>query len=185
MNCPHCNHADSRVTETRANPEYDKRTRQCRSCGRNFSTVERVAVYAGRAAGYIEAGQPALPDEEEAEPAKLKAPERFAAHLNHPDVAALATEAQPLMVEWWNVSRRSKWGNKATWTENAWRQNVRRAAALPHWKQVALARAGIEQGWQALKPEYLGDVAPPSDHGIAPKSSAMQEAIEQWNNRVA
>lgn len=186
MMCPHCGHEESRVTETRASAEYDRRIRICRGCSKNFQTIERVAVYAGRAAGYIEAGQPALlPDEEDAEPALLKAPERFAARLNHQELAALAPEVQALLVEWWNCSRRSKHGAKAAWTEGAWRNNVRRVAALPHWKQVLLAQAGIEQGWQALKPEYLGEVAPPTDQGLAPKSSAMQEAIEQWNNRVA
>ena len=186
MNCPHCGHEESRVTETRASAEYDRRIRICRKCGKNFQTIERVAVYAGRAAGYIEAGQLALPPEDdEAEQAKLKPPERFAASHDSVDLVGLPSEVRPLLVEWWNSSRRSKHGNKATWTEGAWRQNVRRVAALPQWKQLLLVQAGVEQGWQALKPEYLGEVAPPADKGLAPKSSAMQEAIEQWNSSVA
>lgn len=52
------------MSETRANDDYDKRVRFCRGCGKTFTTIERVAVYAGRAAGYIEAGQTALVQEE-------------------------------------------------------------------------------------------------------------------------
>jgi hypothetical protein len=186
MMCPHCGHEESRVTETRASAEYDRRIRICRGCSKTFQTIERVAVYAGRAAGYIEAGQsPVLPEDDEPERVKVKAPERFVAHLNCTDLTGIPDEVQPLLVEWWNGSRRSKHGTKAAWTEGAWRQNVRRVAALPQWKQLLLAQAGIEHGWQALKPEYMGDVQPPADQGLAPKSSAMQEAIEQWNNRVA
>jgi transcriptional repressor NrdR len=65
VNCPHCDHPESRVTETRASDGYDKRVRICRSCAKTFTTIERVAVYAGRAAGYIESGPAA--DLEEAD----------------------------------------------------------------------------------------------------------------------
>jgi transcriptional regulator NrdR family protein len=65
MICPHCSHPESRVTETRASDSYDKRVRICRNCAKTFVTIERVAVYAGRAAGYIESGPAA--DLEEAD----------------------------------------------------------------------------------------------------------------------
>lgn len=42
------------MTETRASDSHDKRVRLCRSCGKTFQTMERVAVFAGRAIGYIE-----------------------------------------------------------------------------------------------------------------------------------
>lgn len=54
MMCPHCNHPESRVTETRSGAEADRRIRLCRHCGKTFQTLERVCVYAGRAIGYIE-----------------------------------------------------------------------------------------------------------------------------------
>ena len=53
MNCPHCLHPDSRVVETRAKPDRDRRIRLCRNCGKTFTTMEVVAVYAGRATGYV------------------------------------------------------------------------------------------------------------------------------------
>ena len=51
------------MTETRASDNYDKRVRICRNCAKTFTTIERVAVYAGRAVGYIESGQPLEPEE--------------------------------------------------------------------------------------------------------------------------
>jgi hypothetical protein len=56
MNCPHCGNPESRVDETRPGPEFDRRVRFCRSCGKKFQTIERVAVYGGRSIGYLEAG---------------------------------------------------------------------------------------------------------------------------------
>ena len=64
MICPHCGHPESRVSETRPSTEFDKRVRHCRNCAKTFTTIERVAVYAGRAVGYIEAGQSVLEQEE-------------------------------------------------------------------------------------------------------------------------
>lgn len=110
---------------------------------------------------------------------------RYVAHLNRPELMQVTPEAQPLLVEWWNVSRLSRHRSNATWTELAWKLSVNRVARLPAWKQVALAQAGIEYGWQTLKPEYLKNVSPPPEAGVIPKSTAMQEAIEAWNNRVA
>ncbi len=183
MNCPHCDHPDSRVTETRSSPEYDRRIRLCRGCGKTFQTLERVAVFAGRAAGYIEAVQ--TPVLEIAAEAPRKRPSRYVANLNDDRLVNVCAEAQPLLVEWWNVSRHSKHGNKAVWTQRAWLQNVDRVSALPKWKQVLLAKAGVESGWQALNPDYMRDAAPPAEEGLAPKSGAMQEAIAAWNSRAA
>jgi hypothetical protein len=183
MNCPHCDHPESRVTETRSSPEFDRRIRICRGCGKTFQTLERVAVFAGRAAGYIEAVQaPALAAVPES---ANKRPKRFVASLTQEWLDSVSADVQPLLVEWWNVSRLSKHGSKAVWTEKAWQQNIKRVAALPHWKQQLLAKAGVESGWQALNPEYMRDVAPPAEEGLAPKSGAMQEAIAAWNSRAA
>ena len=49
-------------TETRARDDGDLRTHHCLSCAKSFQTIARICVYAGRAAGYIEAGQPDLAD---------------------------------------------------------------------------------------------------------------------------
>jgi hypothetical protein len=58
---------------------------------------------------------------------------------------------------------------------------VKRVAALPEWQQLALAQAGVEHGWQTLKPEYIKDIRPPAEVGLVPKNQAMQEAISRWN----
>ena len=42
MNCPHCSQADHRVTESQVTEDGVRRSRKCRSCGRGFSTIERV-----------------------------------------------------------------------------------------------------------------------------------------------
>jgi hypothetical protein len=185
MLCPHCGHPESRITETRSTDNYDRRIRLCRGCAKTFQTLERVAVHAGRAVGYIEvdssAGQLGDPPED---PEPIAAAKRAAADF-HPvvvgaelnDVTAIA---RPLLVEWWNESRRSKHRRQATWTRAAWLMTVKRVAALPDWQQLALAQAGVEHGWQTLKTEYIKDAQPPAEAGMVPKNHAMQEAITRW-----
>ena len=64
MNCPHCQHPESRVTETRATDTYDKRVRICRKCGQNFVTLEQPAYYVSRSTGYVfYSDVPAEPEE--------------------------------------------------------------------------------------------------------------------------
>ena len=191
MKCPHCGNDKSRVTETRAAGEADRRIRLCQGCGRTFQTLERVCVFAGRAAGYVEVGQPApalaaVPDPV-AQPLRAKPAARYVAALNTESLAGLNEEVQMLLVEWWNVSRKSKHGIKATWTEAAWLSSVARIAKLPAWQQVLLARAGVEHGWQALKPEYMKDelTAPTAQGRPMPKDPAMLAALEQWPSQTA
>lgn len=189
MNCPHCDHPESRVTETRAGNEADRRIRQCRSCAKTFTTLERVAVYAGRAAGYIEAGGLALLEDDDPEPMPVVVTPAATGSF-HPvvvgdELSALPVDVRQLLVEWWNNSRRSKHKSSATWTRNAWLMTVKRIASLPEWQQRALAAAGVEHGWQTLKTEYIKDVPPPVEAGLLPKSTAMQEAISAWKNKVA
>lgn len=109
----------------------------------------------------------------------------FVAHLNQADLAKCSPEAQPLLVEWWNISRRQKHGSHAAWSERAWQLTVNRVAQLPPWQQLALAEAGVEHGWQTLKTQYIRDAKPPMEAGLAPKSTAMQEAISAWNSKAA
>ena len=103
------------------------------------------------------------------------------AELGMAELGTLEEECRDGMVRWWNESRYSKHGSKAAWTYNAFMGSVRRVAVLPAWKQTLLVKAGIEQGWQALKWEYMGDkVQPPVEAGLQPVSQAAQEAIERW-----
>jgi hypothetical protein len=194
MNCPHCGHDKSLVTETRARAEADLRYRICKSCAQTFTTLERVCVYAGKTAGYLEAVQstPALaavPDHFVDSTKKVAAVERVSSRRWQPTQvpAGICEEAAPLLLEWWNESRRSKHRANATWTEAAWLASIQRVANLPASKQVILAKAGVEHGWQALKPEYLKDeLTKPSATGRPmPKDPAMLAALEQWPSQTA
>lgn len=189
MKCPHCGHEKSRVTETRALPDADRRIRLCQGCGKTFQTLERICVFVGRAAGYVEMGAPVptlavVPDVPKKQ---AKSAAHYVAHLNDTALGAITPEAQPLLVQWWNESRRSKHRGNATWTEAAWQASVHRVANLSHPQQVLLALAGVEHGWQALKPEYLKqELAKPTASGRPmPKDPAMLAALEQWPEQTA
>ena len=43
MQCPYCGHRDSRVVDTREVGRKIRRRRECRACGRRFTTYEQVA----------------------------------------------------------------------------------------------------------------------------------------------
>ncbi|QTP86384.1 transcriptional regulator [Synechococcus phage S-SRP02] len=199
MKCPHCGSEQSRVTETRASADADRRIRLCKGCGRTYQTLERVCVFAGRAAGYVEMGPPIEPEEQaavqlppikaEAETAQ-KSMARYVAALNTESLAGIDTEVAMLLVEWWNVSRRSKHKSNATWTQSAWEASVRRVAELPEHQQLALAQAGVEHGWQALKLEYLtsqlrSQPVPVATGRPMPKDPAMLAALESWPSTAA
>src|SRR5512137_2038022 len=44
MKCPHCDHLDSKVLDSRLSKEMDtiRRRRECLKCGKRFSTAERL-----------------------------------------------------------------------------------------------------------------------------------------------
>ena len=42
MNCPFCQHSTSRVVDSRAAGDGIRRRRECESCGKRYSTVERL-----------------------------------------------------------------------------------------------------------------------------------------------
>jgi hypothetical protein len=195
MRCPHCGHEKSRVTETRQMGDADRRIRLCQGCGRTYQTLERVCVYAGRAAGYVEVSQPpalevvpAPGPAEEAAVAKRVNNRRW-----HPAgvPVGVCEEAAPLLLEWWNESRRLKHKGNAVWSEKAWLASVERVKALAPHQQMALCQAGVEQGWQALKPEYLaGGQArlpqlPRADGRPMPKDPAMLAALDSWPKQTA
>jgi len=43
MRCPYCGSEKTRVVDTRSSGEIIRRRRKCLSCGRKFTTIERVA----------------------------------------------------------------------------------------------------------------------------------------------
>ena len=190
MKCPHCGHDKSRVTETRAGEDADRRVRLCRKCGKTFMTLERICVWAGQKAGYMELGQPpvltVVSDQAGAAPRKIAA----ARHEASPDedcLAFVSPEARLLLVQWWNESRKSKHRANATWTQAAWEASVQRVANMPTDLQLALCRAGVEHGWQALKLDYIKDeLAKPTAAGRPmPKDPAMRAALESWPKQTA
>lgn len=189
MKCPHCGDQSSRVTETRAHSADGLlRYRLCKGCGRTYTTMERVCVYAGRAAGFLEPVQdrPVLtvvePSVKEAKPAAAKAKASRFTPTEAP--AMVCAEARPLLLQWWNESRRSKHGSSATWTQAAWEASCSRVANLPPAQQIELCRQGVEFGWQALKPSYMGGSTRPAVVPTAgppmPKDPAMLAALDQW-----
>lgn len=206
MNCPHCGHDKSRVTETRASADGDRRIRLCRSCGRTFTTIERVTVYFGRNTGWMEvvpqqelAPAAPLPEPVQAAAEESSAPEPPAAvpiakarqqriprfmPTDVPDDMGVVAEAAPLLLQWWCEARRSKHGNKAVWTEGAWLSSCRRVGELPARQQIALAQAGCEAGWQALKADYLEHLPAarqqPATGRPMPRDPAMLAALDSW-----
>ncbi|MCX6750739.1 MAG: transcriptional regulator NrdR [Candidatus Pacearchaeota archaeon] len=42
MNCPYCEHKESRVTDKRSSPEGIRRRRECLKCKKRFTTYERI-----------------------------------------------------------------------------------------------------------------------------------------------
>ena len=177
MNCPHCGHEKSRVLETRG----DRRVRQCGKCLKDYSTYECLAAFAGKKAGWIHEAPPA----EEA-PAKpnykgiTKSPKEWWP-VTPEFVSALDPELGQLLLAWWNESRRQKQGKKAAWTQQAWISNVKRVQAMPLKRGLALARRGVETGWQALLEKYLEGETSADDGTVTPTNPAMRAALEAWN----
>ena len=177
MKCPHCGHEKSRVLETRG----DRRVRQCGECLKDFSTIETIAAFAGRHRGWIceEPPETVIELQQKRRPSKF---DKFhPAHVEDEFNGADA-ELAALLTEWWNNARWSKHKSKATWTRNAWLQNVTRVLAMNPVKAMALAKLGAEMGWQSLQEGYVDDVSPVPDGVLMPKDSAMQRAIETWNS---
>lgn len=193
MKCRKCNATTTRVLETIRVWEGLRRRRMCQACGHKFDTLERIEVWDPALRGYV---QP----ERQAQPALAVAPDTLAAdepaaakRVNnrrwHPlgVPVGVCEEAAPLLLEWWNESRRMKHKGNAVWSEKAWLASVERVKALPPHQQVALCQAGVEQGWQALKPEYLKEeLAKPTAQGRPmPKDPAMLAALETWPKQTA
>ena len=195
MNCPSCKSAHNRTLETIRVSEGLRRHRLCSACGHKFSTLERIEVYDRVLKAYAPPGLRAVPDAPATEPPAVKpkakpAAARYTASLGDDRLAAIADQAKPLLVQWWNEARWSKHKGKATWTEAAWDASVRRIAALSEAEQIELAKAGIENGWQALKPEYVWGrstvrsdmprALPRGDGRPMPTDPNMLAALESW-----
>ncbi len=180
MKCPHCGHEKTRVRETRG----DRRVRQCNECLKDFSTIETLAVWAGNDRGWIHETPPTDQPPLETELEGKRRPSKF--DKFHPvqvedELLTANRELADLLVSWWDESRWSKNKSKASWTRNAWLSNVARVLAMPEQKAMELARRGVEQGWQSLQEVYVNDVSSVDNGVLAPKSAAMQKAIEAWN----
>jgi hypothetical protein len=193
MKCPNCGHDKSRTTDTDRAYGGIRRYRTCRNCGHRFVTLERIENWDPVMGNYApaEGSAPALavvPDHF-VEPTKKVA--RHVASLDEDCLVNVAAEAQPLLVQWWNESRKSKHKGNATWTEAAWLASVQRVAKLSHHQQIALCEAGVEHGWQALKLDYLdarGSRAKPAPTAAGrpmPKDPSMIAALKQWPSQTA
>jgi hypothetical protein len=195
MNCPKCGSTNNRVLDTIRVREGMRRHRICneKKCRHRFATLERVEEWDPGTRSYVAAGAgglelvpapaPVLPLQQDRPAARAKG---YVASVDEDCLVNVCSEAQPLLVEWWNVSRRSKHGTKATWTQAAWQSTVNRVAKLPAWQQVVLAKAGIESGWQTLKPEFIKEeLSKPTALGRPmPKDPAMLAALEQWPSQA-
>jgi hypothetical protein len=195
MNCPKCGGTSNRILDTIRVREGIRRHRICngKRCRHKFATLERIEEWDPGIQSYVAVApdQPAplapVIRLQQDRPAAAAKTQRHAASLDEDCLVNVCSEAQPLLVEWWNVSRKSKHGAKAAWSEAAWLSSVARVAKLPAWQQVLLARAGVEHGWQTLKPEYMKDelTAPTAQGRPMPKDPAMLAALEQWPSQTA
>lgn len=194
MNCPECNYNASRVHDTARVEGGLRRYRSCKKCGARFATMERIELYDHTLMAYVSPED--APRPLSVVPPAPKASQQVAAARKadnrrwHPADTVpdgVCEEAAPLLLEWWNESRRSKHKGNATWTEAAWLATCNRIAQLPQWQQVALCAAGVEHGWQTLKPEYLKEeLAKPTALGRPmPQDPRMLAALEQWPSQSA
>lgn len=194
MRCPQCQSTGNFATETKrctvsSSEDSLKRRRICRDCGAQWTTTERIDKWDhGRRmwTGHAEPELPVIPD---SAVVRTREPRqsRPAASRFHPvtleqvaDILlGIPPEACQMLLEWWNNSRRSKHGASAAWTEKAFAMSAERVKKLPHWQQLALTRAGIEHGWQALNPSYCKDLLakPPRQGGYQPQSQGLAGAL--------
>jgi hypothetical protein len=198
MKCPHCGHHHSRVTDTKRVEHGTRRYRICAKCRQRFATLERIEEWDPGLSAYavpdVAAPAPLRVLEAAPEPelavASIPAPEspkpkpattRHDASLDDDRLAYVTAEVRPLLVQWWNESRRSKHRGNATWTRAAWEASVQRISNLPTNLQVELCQAGVEHGWQALKLEYILDKRSPAtvrtDGRLLPQDPRLLEAI--------
>jgi len=181
MKCKHCGHHHTIVCDVDKKEEGILRYRRCLCCSQRFTTMERVSDYSHAQGGYVDIEPAAQEQEPVPAPAKATRIKRFMPD-EVPDEFGVTDEAAPLLLQWWSESRRSKHASKATWTEAAWLSSVKRVGKLPPARQLALCSAGVENGWMALKEEYLGKA--PMELSVVgrrpmPKDPSMLAALEE------
>jgi hypothetical protein len=178
------------VLETRESPSENavRRRHACRGCGKSFTTIQRIEAFQDGAWQPVPLA--AVPDPKPATLAPV-APRRRAAAAErlHPisgDEPWLKRWDLPpaLMADllrWWNESRWGKHRLAATWTQAAFTLSANRVGTLcqqgMHWNARALVEAGVEHGWQALKPEYLRGIASAAPPAAAPAGDPAAAAI--------
>jgi hypothetical protein len=201
MNCPVCGHPRHRVLETREIPSENaiRRRHACRGCDAPFATVQRIEAY------HDGAWQPvalvAVPDPKPAPPAPAAPRRRVAGpapgrlHPLHPDKEWMPSCTRDIpeamfcdLLKWWNESRWDKHRTQATWTQAAFTLSANRVNLLcqqgQHHIARALVEAGIEHGWQALKPEYLRGTVTASPPAAAPAGDPAAAAIRDMLERA-
>ena len=188
MQCPKCRKTNTKVMETRKHAECDMRVRMCLDCSFKFSTIERVCVSVGEPFGVCEVS-PIQPNKvKRTRVAALPSGEKYVAKEDAEVLDGIAIDVRPLICKWWNESRWLKQKSKAVWSRDAFTLSVQRLYGLPSYLQEELAKAGIEHGWQALKLSYLNHAPEPTPNpegGLAPKDSAMNETVRQWQNKAS
>ena len=186
MQCPKCKSA-TKVTQTRPSTSCDKRWRICTNCGFDFTTLERICVDAGEPYGVCEVS-PIQPTVSFKNKIKTPPPSKFVALPDDDLLKGISATIKPLLCQWWNSSRWQKHKNRAVWSQDAFVLSIQRVHGLPVYLQEELAKAGVEHGWQALKPSYINhspEEKSSPEGGLAPKDPAMNEAIKEWQNKAS
>ena len=194
MNCSHCNHGSSRVVDTKDFGHSVTRYRICRKCGKTFATKEaaadlldfllETAARYGETANPVDLEQESTPippvEQQVVSGPKTGTPKTLRYRPADPTEIppGVEPEAVPLLLQWWNESRWSRHGSNATWTKAAFLASADRLAAMSPKAQISLAMAGVESGWQALKPQY-GDSAPVTtgSNDFTPTDPRLMEAL--------
>ena len=181
--CPFCGHTKTCINRTDAKDPDSRRYRVCLGCGKSFTTIEVVVVNTGE--GYVPLSQ-----EGTSTMANKAVSTTYRRVQMPPDSWGLPYQLAIDLTHWWEVSRWGKWGNKAVWTERAFKASLSRVQQL-HMVQPDRARElvqqGVERGWQALDPKFLQPTAMAARPAVAqatpmgPVSPTMQAAVESWN----
>lgn len=201
MLCPHCQHPHNRVLETRDVPGANaiRRRHACRGCGKAFTTIQRVEAFQDGA--WQPMALAAVPDPKPMAPAPAAprrraaspAPDRLHPLTGDEDFLKVFWSCLPAdlclgLLRWWNESRWGKHRTQATWTQAAFTLSANRVGNLVGEGQAHAARAlvdaGIEHGWQALKPEYLRGTVTPSPAAAAPAGDPAAAAIRDMLERA-
>lgn len=201
MLCPHCQHPHNRVLETREDTSANaiRRRHACRGCGKAFTTIQRIEAF--QDGEWQPVALAAVPDPKPAPPAPAAprrraaspAPDRLHPLTGDEDFLAAFYSHMPTalfldLLRWWNESRWGKHRTQAAWTQAAFTLSANRVSDLVGKGQAHAARAlvdaGIEHGWQALKPEYLRGPITAGMAAAAPTGDPAAAAIRDMLERA-